>query len=361
MLHMRLILLLLLPLLFYACASRQPLDSAQQQQLEQLQDAGYLQYLEMRASLVRDFGALCANAVAQGTKNAIACNDIDFLQTQSAERLEQLCALDIPNACFLYAAKSRGAKSMPEHIFRLTTDSLQKACALGHAESCADLGAIMPYSEAKESLQKDALQKACALNNVRGCKALYYALGADDSQRKEIYYKLLDLGEDSVCANEDCKIQGRFVQESALQSACAEGSGMACVAIVRKMRQVAPQYVSEGRKILHKHCFVRRYVPACEELQNIYALQKDAEGWLAAGTIACESTFFANGVLGYEKSPHLCTRVADSILIDTSSTRLDAPKTQAMLLYKIGCERGNEEKACANLHELLTRVSLTSP
>lgn len=361
MLHTRLILLLLLPLLFFACAGRQPHDWAQQQQLEQLQDSSYLQYLEMRASLVRDFGSLCASAVAQSSKNAIACNDIDFLRTQSAENLEHLCALDVPNACFLYAAKSRGAKSMPEHIFRLTTDSLQKACALGHAESCADLGAIMPYSEAKEWLQKDALQKACALDNVRGCKALYYALSPDDAQRKDIYYKLLDLGEDSVCENEGCQIQGRFVQESALQNACAEGSGMACVAIVRKMRQTLPQYVSEGQRILHKHCFTRRYVPACEELQDIYALQKDAGGWLSAGTIACESTFFAQGVLGYEKSPHLCTRVADSIIIDKSSTRLDAPKKQAMLLYKVGCERGNEEGACAKLHELLTRVSLTSP
>lgn len=354
--HTRHILLLLLPLLFYACASKVAIDSAQQQQLEQLQSASYLQYLETRASLVRDFGALCASAMAQGVKNAIACNDIDFLQTQNAERLEQLCALDVANACFLYAAKSRGAKSMPEHIFRLTTDSLQKACALGHAESCADLGAITRGDEAKSWLQS-----ACALDNVRGCKALYYALSADDAQRKDVYYKLLDLGEDSVCEDEDCKIQGRFVQESALQSACAEGSGMACVAIVRKMRQVAPQYVSEGQRILHKHCFTRRYVPACEELQDIYALQQNAEGWFLAGKIACESTFLAQGVLGYEKSPHLCTRVADSILIDTSSTKLDAPKTQAMLLYKVGCERGNEEGACTKLHELLTRVSMPSP
>lgn len=356
MLHTRLILLLFLPLLFYACAGKQPLDLAQQQQLEQLQNASYLQYLDMRASLVRDFGSLCASAVAQGVKNAIACNDIDFLQTQSAASLERLCALDVPNACFLYAAKSRGAKSMPEHIFRLTTDSLQKACALGHAESCADLGAITRRDEAQ-----GWLQKACALDNVRGCKALYYALSADDAQRKDVYYKLLDFGEDSVCEDEGCQIQGRFVQESVLQKACAEGSGMACVAIVRKMRQTLPQYVSEGQRILHKHCFTRRYVPACEELQDIYALQKDAEKWLSAGTIACESTFFANGVLGYEKSPHLCTRVADSIVIDTSSTRLDMPKKQAMLLYKIGCERGNEEGACTKLHELLTRVSLTSP
>ncbi|MDE6978165.1 MAG: hypothetical protein K2O85_01170 [Helicobacter sp.] len=350
MLHTRHVLLLFLSFFLYACAHKSDtIDSLQHEHLKQLQSANYLQYLETRASLIRDFSSLCASAVAQGIKNAIACNDIDFLQTQSAANLDKLCALDVPNACFLYATKSHGT-------IRLTADSLQKACVLGHAEACANLGAITQGDGAKSWLQK-----ACALDNVRGCKALYFALDSSDTQRQDIYYKLLDFGEDSVCEDDGCQIQGHFVQENTLQNACAKGSGMACVAVVRKMRQTPPRYMSEGQRILHKHCFVRHYVPACEELQDIYALQKNADSWFAAGKIACESMFFAQGVLGYEKSPHLCTRVADSIVIDTSSTRLDSPKKQAMLLYKIGCERGNEEKACTNLHELLTRVSLQSP
>lgn len=325
-------------LLWCGCAAKTAqTDATQQQHLKELQSAGYQQYLEMRSSLARDMQSLCMRAVAQQIPNAAACNDNDFLQSQSQPVLQQLCALDVRNACFL-------------------GNNLEKACNLGHKEACTKAGLV-----AQTQAQSLAfLQKACELDAKEGCKALYQRTQSP-TQKTELYYRLLDFGEDSVCEGEGCQIQGRFAQELALQNECAKGSGMACVAVVRKMRQTMPRYIFEGEKILHNHCFVRRYAPACEELQEIYLFQKNAKMWLQAGTIACQSEFFAEGILGYEKSPHLCTRVADSIVFDKHSTALDAPKKQAMILYKIGCERGNEEKACANLHQLLTHVSLQTP
>lgn len=334
------------------------IDNADKEHIKEILDPSYSNFLNKLSSLERDMKPICDATIAKGNANSAACNDMSMLQSLDTTSLQTICSMGGSNACFLNGQRALGntdieSENIELNIVMNAYNNFQKSCTGGQKQACYNAGLISKHFDISQSIS--FFKKACDASLVQACKALYL-LSNKSNENQDLYYKILDFGDDSMCKGDSCLIQGRFVEDRILQTQCEKGSGMACVAVVRKLRRMPLSYIQTAKILLEKHCFIRHYVPACEELQDVYTSQKDYKSWLAAGSIACKSDFFADGILGYQKTPYICTHVADSIEYNIHSTQLDENKQRALILYKIGCERGNEQAACGKLNLLLTKI-----
>ncbi len=367
------IALLICMTIFIAC-SKHTINSKHESITQELKNPSYMLFLEAKTGTL--YNDPFKQACIQGSRNA--CDEPSFVLERSQEELQELCIKEGKNACYTLAQHYLDMpidENSPLNTISSSMQNAQKAwqfmqksCDLGHARACAIAGVLMQkyFNAPQQAL--DLLQKSCTQHSRLGCLALYdflqHSYPKTNDMQQQISMKLIDFGIQELCEHSSCFID-QFTSINQAQQMCDNGSGLACVSAVylykkeqrqRYLNDIAFQNYLQD--ILKPHCFNRHYVPACQNIMEIYLLQKNNDLFVKAASIACESNFYAKGIIRFEKTAQICTKMGDALsegkYIDGKQTLLlPIDKEQSLYLYKIGCEEDNEARACNNLEKIL--------